>query len=65
MFCFPMTSGLFDLSISHVVEEENVQGRYQANYGINSVYRFICLVLTIELLVSFLVVELILSFAII
>ncbi|KAL5259739.1 hypothetical protein ACHWQZ_G009998 [Mnemiopsis leidyi] len=31
MFCFPMTSGLFDLSISHVVEEENVQGRYQNN----------------------------------
>ena len=32
MFCYPMKSGLFDLSISHVVEEEeHIQGRYEVN----------------------------------
>jgi hypothetical protein len=29
MFCYPMKSGLFDLSISDVVEEENILGRYE------------------------------------
>ena len=29
MFCYPMKSGLFDLAISDVAEEENIQGRYQ------------------------------------
>ncbi|XP_063679398.1 uncharacterized protein LOC134814959 isoform X3 [Bolinopsis microptera] len=34
MFCYPMKSGLFDLSISHVVEEEeHIQGRYEVNSG--------------------------------
>ena len=31
MFCYPMKSGLFDLSICNVSEEENIQGRYQVN----------------------------------
>ena len=35
MFCYPMKSGLFDLSISHVIQEENIQGRYQVFYGLS------------------------------
>ena len=31
MFCYPMKSGLFDLSICNVSEEENILGRYQVN----------------------------------
>ena len=29
MFCYPVKQGLFDLSISAVAREENVQGRYE------------------------------------